>query len=68
MKKRIFALVSLLIMVAALMTACGEDFVCDECEESFHGTSYYDVHGDGTMCADCAKEYWLPFDYEDYAN
>ena len=68
MKKRIFALISLLIMAAALMSACGEDFVCNRCKGNFYGTSYHDVRGNGTMCEDCAERYWQPFDYEDYAN
>lgn len=67
MRKLIFTLLFTITLIATL-TACGGKFTCNECDESFSGTSYYGMGGDETMCAECAKKYWVPLDYKNFKN
>lgn len=66
MKRRVFALLLMLILCCTLLTACVST-TCDSCDKSFMGKGYYGAWGDEHLCEDCAKRYWLPLDYKEYA-
>ena len=67
MKKQIcLILVSTLLMI--LLTACGKEWTCDNCGKEFRGTAYYGYSSTETMCEDCARTYWAPFSYKNFAK
>ncbi len=59
-----------LLIIAVMMcffVACGnQKWICDECGTVFKGKAYYGWSTDETLCEDCARDYWLPFDYRNY--
>lgn len=66
MKKRVLCLAALAIGLVLILAACGQSWTCDECGKSWTGTAYYDYSGDGTLCEDCARTYWMPLPYQNY--
>ncbi len=62
--KRVLGIIAALVTVACFLSACGSNYVCTECDKTI-SKAYYDLNGD-YLCKDCAKEYWIPLDYEDY--
>lgn len=62
-KLMVFTLVLVLLLTFA---ACGGNYVCEECGESFGGKPYYGMAGDEIMCEDCARSYWMPLDYREF--
>ena len=65
MKKIIIALV---LIFALSLTACGKNWVCDECGKSFSGKAYYGFNTTETFCEDCARQYWMPLNYQNYVK
>lgn len=64
MRKTIF-LGSIMMCAIFVLGGCGQKYMCRECEKAVR-TIYYDIDGDAAYCEDCAKEYWAPFDYNEY--
>lgn len=48
------------------LSACGKSWTCDQCGKDFHGDAYYDYSETMTLCADCARTYWMPLPYQNY--
>lgn len=59
-------LIPLALLLIGLLAACGKSWTCDQCGKDFQGTAYYDYSGDGTLCEDCARSYWMPLPYKNY--
>lgn len=56
-------------VLAAVLAGCGQTaWVCDKCGEEFSGKAYYGMGGTETFCADCARKYWMPLPYQNYAK
>ncbi len=58
------------ITVAAtmlLLSACGKSYTCYRCEETTK-KAYYDMAAskEQVLCEECARQYWIPLDYEKY--
>ena len=47
-----------------MLNGCDQKYICRECENAVT-KAYYDLDGD-FLCKECAKDYWVPFDYEEY--
>jgi hypothetical protein len=48
------------------LSGCTESFVCESCEQTSTGKSYYGMGGNEVMCEDCARTYWMPLDYRKF--
>lgn len=71
MKKTLIVIILILaviITVIALRSNGIRRWECNECGKGFFGHAYYGWDGDESMCSDCAREYWMPFPYEEYAR
>lgn len=69
MKQQLSACLSILLVCAALLallSGCGEKWVCDKCDKEFSGDAYYGMMGTETFCEDCARKYWMPIPYQNY--
>lgn len=64
--KRIILIICAALMLASL-TSCGKTYTCESCDKTTN-KAYYNLSGteDSVMCEDCARSYWMPFDYKDY--
>ena len=67
MVKRILAVTACALSVMMLFAGCGKKYVCDRCDE-VTSKAYYDVNitENSVLCEDCAREYWMPLDYNAY--
>lgn len=65
MKK--FFIVTMVIVLAILLFACGKQYRCRDCGKTTN-EAYYDMDAkeEEVMCEDCARAYWMPFPYENY--
>ena len=65
MKKRLVILLSMILLLA--LTACGKEYTCITCGETTR-KAYYDMAASESqvMCEDCARQYWMPLNYEQY--
>ena len=65
MKKLLAILLSTLLLLA--LSACGKAYTCMKCGETTR-KAYYDMAASKSqvMCEDCAHQYWMPLDYEQY--
>ena len=63
MKK--ITLLFITMVCLTIFTSCGKRYVCIGCDRTT-STIYYDIDGEASYCEDCAKEYWIPFDYKEY--
>jgi hypothetical protein len=59
------AAIILAIIGIVFFNAGKHTWTCDHCGKTWYGTAYYDDE-DRILCADCAREYWMPMDYENY--
>lgn len=57
----------LIAVLALVFYFVSTAYTCDVCEATYIGASYYDL-GNGTMCKECAQDYWAPFPVENYKN
>ncbi len=62
--EKISYIITAIFIIAVAFMGCGKSFECYLCEKNAT-TAYYDIDGD-FICKNCAKTYWLPFDYKDY--
>lgn len=62
--RRIFCLF-ITVCTIFMLNGCGQKHICRKCEKAV-SNAYYDIDGDIAYCKDCAKDYWAPFDYEEY--
>lgn len=65
--KKIILLIGVLILGVCALTSCGQKYTCHSCDKTV-STAYYDMKADldYVLCEDCAREYWMPFDYKTY--
>lgn len=50
-----------LVLCCAVMYFLTQIYSCDRCHKDYVGASYFDMYGEGTMCKECAQNYWYPF-------
>ena len=62
MKRLIKIIVAVTLLIC--MAGCGTKYECSRCDTSTR-EAYYDMSGN-YMCADCAREYWVPLSYKNY--
>lgn len=66
MKKRI-CLVLLIVMLMTTLSACGRKYVCSECNRVTKKAYYtYAFDENELLCEECAREYWMPYNYESF--
>lgn len=65
-KKKALHIICFIMLALFLLTACGQQWTCDNCEKQFQGTAYVGYYGTETLCEDCARTYWAPFSYKDF--
>ena len=62
----------LAIVILLSLTGCSVIHTCDQCGKTFAGTSYYaySLFSDDklTLCEECARTYYYPFPYKQFAN
>ena len=65
MKKRLVILLSMILLLA--LAACGIEYTCMKCGKTT-SKAYYDLAAieEQVMCEDCARQYWMPLNYENY--
>lgn len=63
--KKNFILLICLLMSVLVFSSCGKKYECEGCGVKT-SKMYYDMDGDISYCEDCAREYWAPFDYENF--
>jgi len=64
MKRKV--IVMTVLGISLLISACGR-YTCENCEKSTN-KAYYTMSNreEFVLCEDCAREYWMPFDYKDF--
>ena len=64
--KKIFIIFIGTVLLLTL-SSCGKEYTCNECGETTR-KAYYDMAAieEQVMCEDCARQYWMPLDYENY--
>lgn len=69
MKKRVTAVLAaaIFLIVGTQFCSCGPTYTCSRCGASTSNV-YYDMSSsrESVMCEDCAREYWMPLDYQNY--
>lgn len=65
-KRKMKRLVKIIVAVTLLicMAGCGTKYECSRCGASTR-EAYYNMSGN-YMCADCARDYWMPLPYKNY--
>lgn len=65
MKKLLVLIIGMILLL--VLTACGKEYICQDCGKTTR-KAYYDMAASESqvMCEDCARQYWMPLDYENY--
>lgn len=64
-KRMIFAIIGIVTLLSCI--GCGKSYQCYDCKKTTT-KAYYDMDADEewVLCEDCAREYWMPFNYKEY--
>lgn len=57
-----------IVITCLLSVLCGcKSYTCYDCGKNTH-KAYYDASAneESVLCEDCAREWWMPFPYENY--
>lgn len=65
--KKILIAICLFFLLIFMFKSCSKTYTCIECDKTTK-KAYYDDKNDSSrvMCEDCAREWWIPFDYRIY--
>lgn len=65
-RKSLVFSIALMSVLLFFLSGCTKSFVCESCGQTSSGEAFYGMGGNEVMCEDCARSYWMPFDYEQY--
>lgn len=67
MKKFLVLMCFVFLLSVCFLNACSKTYICNECGNTTT-KAYYDDKNDPNrvMCEDCARKWWIPFDYRIY--
>lgn len=68
-KKFIFIGIVVVLIVSAIVMYLNTGYICDGCGKQKYGTAYFDMWEHNIYyCKECAKEYYVGLDYENFAR